>query len=207
MPRRISLLAVRGLLALCVAWGAISEMTSPLFALFHLPVETIQRLYPKTKYTWVTWKYEQRGWPFSFVVRTNVPAGASEIKNEDDPVALACDLVLLGILVFAAWKLLRGWRRQFTLARALEITAALGVTMAFQIRAWDHNFDNAKIAIDIGVFSMVVMISRLMGRLAITFFRGQEPQVSDVGPYVPFLTDEMRQAIARDKSTRVCTDQ
>jgi hypothetical protein len=208
MPRRISLLAVRGLLALFVAWGAIREITSPLFAPFHLPVETIQRLYPKTKYTWMMWKYMQRGWPLVFAVRTNVPEGASEIKNEDNPLALACDVAFVAIIVFASWNLFRGWRLRFAMADLLAAMTALGVTMAFQMRMWDDVLDSSIIAIDIGVYSTAMMSLRF-GRKLITTLRGpaQALATSDLSVKVQLLTDEMRQMGTREESARVYTDQ
>jgi hypothetical protein len=157
-----SLLATRGLLAVLVAWGAIDEMTRPLFAPFHLPPGMIAELYPGTKYTWVTWKFEQRGWPFVFLIRTNLPERASGLGNEDYPLAVACDLAFVGMLVFAAWNMFRGWRQQVGLADILAVTASLAVMMAFQVQAWDRALDYSKIAVDAGVFSATLTAIRYL---------------------------------------------
>jgi hypothetical protein len=163
---RSSLLATRGLLAVLVAWGAIDEMKRPLFAPFHLPPGAVAELFPGTKYTWVTWKFEQRGWPFVFLIRTNLPERAPGPRNEDHPLALACDLAFVGILVFAAWNVFRGWRRQVGLADILEITASLAVMMAFQVRAWGSALDYSKIAVDVGVFSAALTAIRYFRKRA-----------------------------------------
>ena len=164
---RSSLLATRGLLAFFVAWGSIDEMKRPWFAPFHLTPSKIAELYPGTKYTWVTWRFEQRGWPLVYLVRTNVPErAASGLRNEDLPLDLACDLAFVGILVFAAWSLVQRWRRQFGLADIFLVTASLAVMLAFQVRAWGHALDYSKAAIDVGVFSATFAIIRCLRKYA-----------------------------------------
>jgi hypothetical protein len=120
----------------------------------------VAELYPRTKYTWVTFKYEQRGWPLVFSVRTNAPRGAAGFGNEDSPVALAFDLALIALLAFAAWSLPREWQWQVSLADAFAVTASLAVMMTFQLQAFGHAIDWPKIAFDVGVFSAAVMSIR-----------------------------------------------
>jgi hypothetical protein len=160
-----SLLATRVLLAILVAWGAIGEMTAPLLVPFRLSPGTIAKLYPGTKYTSVTWKFEQRGWPFVFSIRTNLPERAPGPRNDDYPFGLACDFSFVGMLVFAVWSMLRRWRWQFGLADILGIMASLAIMIAFHVRVWDHALDCSKIAVDLGVFSAALAAIRLLQKL------------------------------------------
>lgn len=159
------LLAVKGLLALFVAWGAIAETTRPLFAPFLLPPRMVAELYARTKYTWVTFKYEQRGWPLVFSIRTNAPRGAAGFGNEDSPIALAIDLALVAFLAFAAWNLPRGWRWQFGLADAFVVIASFAVMTALQLQAFGHEIDYPKVAFDVGVFSAAIISIRCLRML------------------------------------------
>jgi hypothetical protein len=166
-----SLQALRVLLSLFVAWGAIIETTCPEFAPFHLAPGLVAELYPGTAYTWITWRFEQRGWPFVFLTRTNLPERAPGPRNDDVPLALACDLTFVGILAFAAWSVFRGWRKQVALADTFAITASLAAALAFQAQVWGHPLDYSKIAVDVGIFSAAFMALHNLRRGARLFFR------------------------------------
>jgi hypothetical protein len=162
---RISLPAARVSLALFVAWGAVEEMTAPLFAQFHLPPSAAEERGPPPHY-WIRRSYKQRGWPLVYYVRTSPPTDNPLLRNEDNPFALACDIAFVALLMLASLNLFRGCGFRFGVADLLGATTALGATMAFHIWAWDHDLDWSKIAVDLGVFSTTVMVMGWMRKIA-----------------------------------------
>jgi hypothetical protein len=158
---KMSLPGTRALLAFFVAWGSLDEIKRPLFAPILEPPSKAAELSPGPHY-WITWKYMQRGWPLVYLVRTNAPS----LRNEDDLVALACDLAFAGVLTIAAWKLLPGWRLRFGLADVCAVTTALAATMAFHIETHGHSLYASTIALDVGVFAAGLTLIRAMRKFA-----------------------------------------
>ncbi len=161
-------LAARALLSGFVTWGSIYEMTRPSFDRMTvcIPRSKAPEVHPGVRYTIFTAKSTSRGWPFEFSLGTNMKGDVAPFPNRFWPLALACDLAFVGLLCVSAGNLLRGWRRKVALADLLAVTAALAVMMAFQVRAWGHALDLAKVAVDVGVFSAALTIIRCIRKCA-----------------------------------------
>lgn len=170
IPGRVSTLAARAVIASFVTWGLACEMTRPSVSrmLVCLDPSKVPEAHPGVKYTIFHAKVASHGWPLWFSFGTDLRESyATLFPNEFRHTALAGDLAFAGLLVFAAWSIFPGWRRQFSLADIIALTASVAVMMAFQIRAWNHQLDCAKIAIDLGVFSTALMMLRYLCQFSV----------------------------------------
>jgi hypothetical protein len=159
-------LAERTFLAIFVAWGSILEMTSAYVVPFHVPVKTYWPERRDIRYTSALVKMTTQGWPVTFRLNTTLPKELSPFKEGIRPGALLCDLIVLGVLVVAAWNLLGTCRLQFDLADMFTVTTSVALMLSFHIVAWDHHFEVSQFAIDVGVFSAAITIIRTMRKFA-----------------------------------------
>jgi hypothetical protein len=167
IAKRGGLLAARAILPIFVAWGSILAMTSAYVVPFNLPVDTYWRDQPNTtRYTHVLVTATTRGWPLQFDLRTSLRKWPSPFEEGIRRGPLLGDLGVLGILVAAAWFLPRPRRLQASLADLLGLTASLAVTLAFHASAWGRELGLPQLAVDVGVFSAVVVALHIARRFA-----------------------------------------
>ena len=163
---KILMLAVRTFLALFVAWGSIVVMTRAHVLPFHAAVREYWPEMRNCKYSVATVTFTQRGWPVDFYVKTGLPEGRLPFHEGIRPPALLYDIVVLGVLVAAAWNLLGPWRRQFSLAGMFTVTTSVALTLSFHLVQWGRHVDLPRFAVDVGAFCAAFTIIRAARKVA-----------------------------------------
>ncbi len=184
--KRTTMLAARSLLALFVAYGSIFEMTreTAFTTLTRLDPGVPSAVSPGITYTLVRLKTALRGWPITFYVKTGLPERLSPWAGGIHPAALLCDLIVLGVLIVAAWSLLGTWRLQFYLADLFAVTTSVALMMSFHLVAWHRSFEPwrhqyfelSRIAVDVGAFCAAFTIIRAVRKLAARLARWRTRQ-------------------------------
>jgi len=159
-------LAARMFLALFVAWGSIVVMTEAFVLPFHVAIKDYWPEMRNYKYTFATVPFIQRGWPVEFYIKTGLPEGRSPFHEGIRPAALLFDIVVLGVLVIAAWNLSGSFRRQFSLADMFAITTSIAVALSFHLVQWGRFFEPSRFAVDVGAFCVAFTTIRAVRKLA-----------------------------------------
>jgi len=158
IAKRGGLLAARAIVPIFVAWGAILEMTRAYVVPLNLPVDKYWPDRPNTtRYTFALVEVTTRGWPLQFDVRTSLQKWPSRFEEGIRGGPLLCDLAVLGMLVAAAWFLPWPRRLQLSLADLFALATSLAAALAFHAWAWSHEPGLSQFAVDVGVFSSVVV--------------------------------------------------
>ena len=72
------------------------------------------------------------------------------------------DVFVLVLVVVAAWLLIGNFRPWFTLAEMFGLTTSVAATLSFHVCAWGRYFKLSQFAVDVGVFSLVVLALRIV---------------------------------------------
>jgi hypothetical protein len=164
--RNFTLLAVRTLLALFVAWGSIVVVTRSFVLPFPVAIKDYWPEMRNCRYTVATVKFTQRGWPAAFYVKTGLPTRRSPFHEGIRPAALLYDMVVSGIVVVAAWNLFGPFRRQFSLADMFAVTTSVAMTLSFHLIQWGRCFQLSEFAVDVGAFCVAFSAIRAARKLA-----------------------------------------
>jgi hypothetical protein len=151
----------RTALASFVLWGSVFEMTRPSFDHFAcLPCFDAPATPDGIRYTICRATFIRRGWPFEYSYKSDSLGSVVSVHDKFWPFALAWDIAFVAVFLIAAWSLFGGWQMRFRLARLFDVMASLALMLTFHVRAWDHEVDWSKVAIDIGIFSTAFVLLR-----------------------------------------------
>jgi hypothetical protein len=173
------ILAARTLLTLFVAWGSVLVMTRPAISMTHicLDPDKLAAVSPGVIYTIARVKITERGWPMEWSFKTDLVDELSPMKSGIDPGPLLCDIIVLGILVVAAWSLPRAGQFGLGLADVFTIAISVALTVSFHMLAWYRHLDVSQFAVDVGVFCVAMIILRTVRHFAgrLSSRRGPHP--------------------------------